>query len=118
MDKDSYILVEILGRDDPKVKALLRASLDPNFKDIVPALIRRLCIERGIDPDNPPAFGMPHDLSPSDYPLGRAQCGKMLGEAVGLSQVDFKKPIGVFGTAGAGKSTVLKLILLSFTGKI
>ena len=118
MDRDTYILVELLGRNDPQVQALLRASADPNFKDVVPTLLRTMCMKRGIDPDNPPAFGMPDGLSPSDYPLGRAKCGKTLGEEVGLAQVDFQQPIGVVGAAGAGKSTLVKLLILSFTGKI
>ncbi len=119
MDKEIYILAELLGRNDPKVKSLVwTAGHNPKMQGMVRNLLRSLARERGIDPENLPVFHMPHELSPSDYPLGRARCGEALGEEVGLSQEDLQGGgIGFFGIAGQGKTTLVKLFILQFLGK-
>ena len=118
LDRESWILAQLLGREDPQVRSLVWAARDPKMQDRVRAMFRALTRERGIDPDNPPAFGLPHGLSPTDYPLGRAKCGKLLGEQVGLSQDDLAGNLGVFGTTGVGKTTLVKISLLAFSGKV
>ena len=120
MDREIYILAELLGRDDPKVKSLVwTAGRNPKMQGMVRNLLRSLARARRIDPDNLPVFGMPDDsLSSSDYPLGRAKCGEALGEEVGLSQEDLQGGgIGFFGIAGLGKTTLVKLFILHFLGK-
>jgi len=117
-NREFELLCNLLGPDDPKVKSLRAAASVPRMAGMVPQLLRSLARERGIDPDDPPAFGMPHGLSPSDHPLGNARCGSAVGQEVGLSQDDLAGGgIGVFGFSGTGKTTAVKLLLLSFAGK-
>jgi len=112
-------LCDLLGQDDPEVVCLRSAAAVPGMEDAAFGLLEALARERGIDPTHPPAFGMPHDLSPSDYPLGKARCGSMVGQDVGLSKNDLQGGgIGVFGISGTGKTTTVKLLLLSFAGKL
>ena len=114
LDKETFNLAELLGHDDPKVQALTWMARDPQNAEDVRQLLRGLCRDRGIDPDDLPAFGMPKGLSPSECPIGRAKCGNVLGEAVGPSAADFKGHIGVFAATGQGKSTLVKMILETF----
>ena len=114
LNRETYILTKVLGEDDPQVRSILWASRSPAMQKAVPQLLRGLCIERGIDPDNPPPIGLPVRLSPSMYPVGRAKCGDLLGEPVGPSSEDLRGHVGVFGTTGAGKSSLVKLLLCRF----
>ncbi len=119
LDRESYALVQLLGPEDPQVKALVYAARDPKMRDSVFSMLQALARQRGIDPDNPPAFGFPQGLSSSDYPLGHAKCGEMLGEEVGVSREDADAGggIGIFDISGKGKTTLVKIFLLSFSGK-
>ena len=119
LDRKFYILVQLLGPDDPEVKALLWAMRDPKMREHAQVMLESLARQRGIDPENPPAFGLPRGLSPSDYPLGCAKCGEMVDEEVGLSQEDIQAGggIGIFGISGNGKSTLVRILILNFLGK-
>jgi len=119
LDKETDILVELLGRDDPKVQALLWAARDPKMQGAVRNMLRNMARQQGWDPDDPPAFALPRRISTSDYPLGRAKCGELVGEEVGLSQkdIDAGGGIGIFGISGVGKSTLTKVFILNFLGK-
>ena len=119
LDKEMEILVELLGRDDPKVQSLIWAARDPKMKGAVRNMLRNMARQQGWDPDAPPAFGLPRSISTSDYVLGRAKCGELVGEEVGLSQEDIQAGggIGIFGISGTGKSTLVKILLLKFSGK-
>ena len=119
LDRESYVLVQLLGPEDPQVQALVWAMRDPKMRDSALTMLRGLARERGIDPDDPPVFGMPNGLSQSDYPLGQAKCGDMVGEEVGLSREDIQAVggIGIFGTSGLGKTTLVKIFILKFLGK-
>jgi len=116
LDQESYILKQLLDEEDPQVRAILWAARSPGMRDSVPGLLRGLCRQRGIDPDNPPPVGLPVGISPSMYPVGRAKCGGMLGEPVGLSSEDLLGHIGVFGASGLGKTSLVKLLLVRFAG--
>jgi len=119
-DRLSYILSRLIGPDDPQVKALLWSERDPKMRELVPGMFRNLAMQHGIDPDNPPAFGHPRGISRSDWPLGRSKCGDIPGEEVGPSRDDVNAGggIGVFGISGVGKTTLIKMFMLSFTGKM
>lgn len=118
LDKESYILAELLGRDDPKVQSLIWAARNPAMRDAVRNMLRNMAREEGWDPDDPPEFALPKDLSPSGYILGNAMCGEITGEEVGLSQEDLLGGgIGIFGLSGVGKTTLVKIFLLAFSGK-
>jgi len=116
LDQQTFILVRVLGEDDPQVRSLLWAANRPHMRDAVPGMVRALCRERGIDPDNPPAFGLPAGLPPPAYPLGRAKCGNVLGGPVGPGDGDLRGHIGFFGATGMGKSTLVRLFILAFAG--
>ena len=119
LDRESYILVELLGRDDPRIQSLIWAARDPKMQGAVRNMLRNMARQQGWDPDDPPAFGLPRDLSANDYVLGRAKCGELVGEDVGLSQedIDAGGGIGIFGISGVGKSTLTKIFILEFLGK-
>ena len=110
-------LIELLGRDDPVVQALVAASKVPGMGEQTHEMLRAMVRERGWDPDDPPAFALPRDLSPSDYPVGTAMSGDVAGEEVGPSEEDLPGHIGVFGQTSTGKTTIVKLLLLQFTGR-
>ena len=117
LSKEDYILVEVLGKDDPRVRALVAATANPDLAPQVHEMLRSLARLRGYDPDHLPAFAIPSDLSPSDYPVGVAMSGDVVGGEVGLAEVDLPSHVGVFGTTSSGKTTLVKLLLLGFTGK-
>lgn len=114
LDRESYILAELLGEDSPEVRALRWMARDPQKADTVRRLLRSLCLQKRIDPDDPPAFALPVGLPPSHCPVGRAKCGGILGEAVGPAGVDFMGHIGIFGSTGQGKTTLIKVLLEGF----
>jgi len=109
LDKESYILVELLGRDDPKVKALVWAARDPKMRDSVQSMFRNLALERGINPDKPPAFGFADDLETGELIIGRVKAGDNLCQHVGLADKD--KPPGhtaILGQSDRGKTFLAK----------
>ena len=108
-------LIELLGRDNPKVEALLWWAKDPKKEGTVRNMLRSLAREAGWDPDNLPKFALPRDISASDYPVGTAMSGDVQGEEVGLADADLHSHVGVIGTTSVGKTTLVKLILLLFT---
>jgi len=117
LSKESFILAELLGRDSPQVQALVAAAANPDLAPHVHEMLRCLARQRGYDPDHLPAFAIPRDLSPSDYPVGVALSGDVVGGEVGLAEDDLPSHIGIFGTTASGKTTLVKLLLLGFTGK-
>jgi len=117
LGKEAFILVELLGRDTPQVQALVAAAANPDLAPHVHEMLRSLAMQQGYDPDHLPAFAIPRDLSPSDYPVGVALSGVVVGGEVGLAEGDLSSHIGVFGTTSSGKTTLVKLLLLGFTGK-
>jgi len=117
-DREINDLVELLGRDDPRIQSLLWAARNPKMQGAVQNMLRSLSREAGWDPDNLPKFALPRDISESDYPVGTAMSGDVEGEEIGLSQEDLQGGgIGIFGISGTGKTTVAKIILLTFSGK-
>jgi len=85
LDKTDYILVELLGRDNPQVKSLLQAESNPAMRPAVSKLLKSLAYQRGINPDDPPAFGFADDLQGGDLTLGRLKVGDNLLQRVGLA---------------------------------
>ena len=117
LNKEDFILVELLGRDTPQVQALVAAAANPDLAPHVHEMLRSLARLQGHDPDHLPAFAIPHDLSPSDYPMGVAMSGDVVGGEVGLAEPDLSSHVGIFGTTSSGKTTLVKVLLLGFTGK-
>jgi hypothetical protein len=116
LSKEDYVLVQLLGRDTPEVQALVAAAGQPGFEGAAHEMLRGLARHRGWNPDDLPPFALPRNLSPSDYPVGTAMSGEVPGEVVGPSEEDLPAHIGVFGQTGTGKSTLVKLLVLSFMG--
>ena len=117
LSKEDEFLVQLLGPDNPQVRALVAASGAPGMGDAVHEMLRSLVRQGGWNPDDPPAFALPRDLSPSDYPVGTAMSGDVAGVEVGPSEVDLHGHIAILGQTGTGKTTVVKLLLLAFAGK-
>lgn len=114
LSKEDYILVELLGKDMPQIKALVAAS---NAGMDIHEMLRSLARQRGFNPDDPPKFALPQEISESDYVVGTAMSGDVVGEEVGVSEADLPSHVGVFGMTATGKSTLVKLLLCSFMGK-
>ena len=112
-------LAKLLNLNEAEYRRLIApAKRNPKLRDITFRLLRLRLIRAGINPDDIPLFSMPRDLSPSDYILGNAMCGEITGEEVGLSQEDLLGGgIGIFGLSGVGKTTLVKIFLLAFSGK-
>jgi hypothetical protein len=117
LSKEDYILAELLGRNLPEVRALVAAAANPDMAPAVHEMLRSLARQRGWNPDDPPRFALPQGMSESDFIVGTAMSGDVAGEDVGLSEVDLPSHIGVFGQTAVGKTTLVKLILLAFTGE-
>jgi DNA helicase HerA-like ATPase len=117
LPKEDFIVVEVLGKDDPQVRALVAAASNPGMEGVVHEMLRSLARQRGIDPDAPPRFALPQGISPSDFVIGSAKSGDVIGEEIGLSEADLPSHVGVFGTTSSGKTTLVKVLLLGFTGK-
>jgi len=111
LGRDDNILVELLGRDSPPVRALIAAA---NSGMNVSEMLRSMARQEGLNPDDPPRFILPYGISPSDFPLGSAMSGDVIGPAVGPAEVDLTSHLGIFGMTGTGKTTLLKLFLMSF----
>jgi len=112
--KEDYILVELLGKDTPQVKALVAAA---NAGMDVHEMLQSLVLQKGWNINDPPKFTLPQDMSKSDYIIGTAMSGDVAGEEVGISDIDLPSHIGVFGQTNVGKSTAVKLLLLAFLAK-
>lgn len=117
LSKEDYILVELLGRESPQVKALVAASANPGMESTTHEMLRGLARQRGWDPDDLPRFALPQEISESDYAIGTAMSGDVAGEEIGPSEVDLPSHIGVFGMTNTGKSTLVKLLLCAFMEK-
>jgi hypothetical protein len=110
-------LLDLLGRDRPEVKALIAAANVPNMGPAVHEMLRSLLRQQGWNPDDPPRFALPHDISESDFIIGTAMSGDVAGQEVGPSEADLPSHIGLFGMTASGKTTLVKLLLVAFTGK-
>ena len=111
-------LAVILGLNRKDVQNLLRTRyICPDLQDTVTTFLRAKAIKEGINPEDLPAFSLPQNLAPSDFPLGRAKSGERLGQEIGFSQQDLKGHIGIFGISGVGKTTLIKMFILEFSGK-
>jgi hypothetical protein len=111
LSKEDFLLVELLGKDTPQVQALVAAA---NAGMEVHEMLRSLARQKGFNPDDPPKFSLPHDISPSDYIIGTAMSGDVVGGDVGPSDADLHSHIGVFGMTSVGKSTAVKLLINAF----
>lgn len=114
LSKEDYILVELLGKDTPQIKALVAAS---NVGMDIHEMLRSLARQRGLNPDDLPKFALPQGITESNYVIGAAMSGDVIGKEVGISEVDLHSHIGVFGMTATGKSTLVKLLLCAFMGK-
>lgn len=114
LSKEDYVLVELLGKDSPEVKALVAAA---NAGMEVHEMLRSLARQRGWDPDDLPRFALPEGISESDYVIGSAMSGDVVGEEIGPSEIDLPSHIGVFGMTFVGKTTLVKMLLRAFTEK-
>ena len=117
LSRESYILTEVLGRNSPEVRALVAAAASPGMEAAVHEMLRSLVRQRGWNPDDPPRFALPQDISPSDFVVGTAMSGDVVGPEVGPSEGDLPSHLGVFGMTATGKTTLVKLLLHAFTGK-
>lgn len=114
LTKEESVWAELLGKDSPEVKALVAAA---NAGMDVHEMLRSMVRQKGWDPDDPPKFSLPRDISKSDYIIGTAMSGDVVGEEVGLSQIELSSHLGVFGLSSVGKSTMVKLSILEFLKK-
>lgn len=120
MQQKDYVesLLDLIGPKSPDARLVRFAREVPGMEGPTLEILRGLLIEKGLDPDDPPLLGLPHDITPSDYPIGTAMSGDVPGEEVGPSDVDLPSHIGVFGMTSVGKTTAVKILLLAFTGKL
>jgi hypothetical protein len=117
LSKEDFIMVELLGRNTSEVQALVAAAANPDMQGAVHEMLRSLARQRGFNPDDPPRFALPQGMSASDFVVGTAMSGDVYGEEVGLSEIDLPCHTGVFGMPAVGKTTLVKMLLLGFTGK-
>lgn len=114
LTKEDNELIELLGKDSPQVKALIAAA---NAGMDVHEMLRSMVRQKGWNPDDPPKFALPQEISESDYIIGTAMSGDVVGQDAGPSDIDLPSHIGVFGQTAVGKSTLVKLLLLAFLAK-
>ena len=114
LSKEDFVLTELLGKDSPQVQALVAAA---NAGMDVHEMLRSLARQKGYDPDDPPKFSLPNDITQSDYVIGMAMSGDIVGDDIGPSDIDLPSHIGVFGMTATGKSTLVKLLLNSFMNR-
>jgi type IV secretory pathway VirB4 component len=115
LSKEDYILAELLGKNLPQVQALVAAA---NAGMEVHEMLRSMMRQKGWNPDDPPKFALPQEMSESDYIVGISMSGEVIGEDVGPSEIDLSSHIGVFGMTAVGKTTLVKLLLLEFAKKM
>ncbi|MCD6394664.1 MAG: hypothetical protein J7M40_14320 [Planctomycetes bacterium] len=109
MDRQVYILGELLGPDDPQVRAIRQlGSVDAPAAS---ALMRNLALQRGIDTDAPPAFGFADRLDTGHLLLGRIRVGDILCQKTGLADKG-RRPghTAILGRSDSGKSFLTKHI--------
>jgi len=116
-NEEDEFLLDLLGRDRPEVKALIAAANVPNMGPAVREMLRSLVRQEGWNPDDPPRFALPRDISPSDFVVGTAMSGDVAGQEVGPSEADLPSHLGVFGITASGKTTLVKLLIRAFTGE-
>lgn len=114
LSKESYVLVKLLGEDDPQVRAIVAAASIPGMEAATHEMLRSLARGRGYDLENLPAFGLPRNLSPSDFVIGTAMSGNVVGEEVGLAEGDLASHCGVFGMVATGKTTLVRILICAF----
>ena len=107
-------MVELLGKNSPQVQALVAAA---NAGMDTHEMLRSLARQGGFNPDDPPKFALPQEISESDYVIGTARSGDVAGEDVGPSDVDLHSHVGIFGMTATGKSTLVKLLINAFMKK-
>jgi DNA helicase HerA-like ATPase len=117
LSKEDYVLAELLGKDSPEVKALVAAAANADMQPAVHEMLRSLARQKGFNPDDLPRLALPQEISESNYVIGTAMSGDVVGEEVGISEVDLHSHIGVFGMTATGKSTLVKLLLMAFLKK-
>jgi hypothetical protein len=73
--------------------------------------MRSLAYKRGIDPDNPPAFGFADELQGGDIIIGRLKVGDNLYQTIGLADKG-KSPghTAIVGQSERGKTVLAKYI--------
>ena len=114
LSKECYVLVKLLGEDDPQVRAIVAAAAIPGMEAATHEMLRSLARQRGYDLENLPAFGLPRNLSPSDFVIGTAMSGNVVGEEVGLAEGDLASHCGVFGMVATGKTTLVRILICAF----
>ena len=113
LNSDIYRMSVILGRDRPEVARLIRRlQNDPKSEPRVRQRLRRMCRERGIDPDNLPEFGLPDEVDAGMLVLGRAKLGDRLCQTAGLAREDLSAHVGIFGQVRIGKSFLVKYLIV------
>ena len=117
LSKEDYVLVQVIGKDNPLVQALVAASGHPGMEPAVHQMLRGLARQRGWDPDDLPRFVLPQGISESDYVIGTSMSGSVVGEEIGPSDADLPSHVGVFGMTATGKSTLVKLLISAFMEK-
>jgi hypothetical protein len=117
LNKEDFVLAQVLGKDNPQVRALVAAAANPGMEAAIHEMLRSLARQRGWNPDDPPRFALPDGMPRSDFVIGTAMSGGVVGVEVGLSDVDLPSHVGIFGMTAVGKTTCVKLLLREFTGK-
>lgn len=110
LQKESYVLAEVLGREDPKVRRLVSAAHDPKMQDAVRLLLRGLARERGIDPDDPPPFGPgpPREEAEAGMAeLGWVVTGRGPEYRFRFREGHFLTHMQIDGSTGGGKTLIL-----------
>ncbi len=77
-------------------------------------MLRSLVRQRGFNPDDPPKFSLPQDITQSDYIIGTAMSGDVVGNDIGISDSDLHSHIGVFAQTAAGKTRLVWLLIAAF----
>ena len=113
-DSRAQALAELLGRDNPAVRSLDWAKHDPTMRSAAEQMRENMVRQAGWDPNDLPKFKLPRDISASDYSIGTAVSGSVMGQEIGLSEEDLSSHIGVFGMTSTGKTVLVQLLIVAF----